>query len=422
MAKRPAPLPPLAPVSAIDRRLTAAEYYHACIGHHPATLQRPREVVSVIEGELTAGAQIDWQVAIDQVAAANPGCRLRLHGQRRQARWRSDGQPPGLRLLPDQQWDSHASVGADFIYATPLSLEEGRSCELIIAGRDKLQIIFRAAHAVMDGVGVAHVMLELFRAIRGEPLAGINTAFTDVELMRQMTSVPAGLKHFTPPTVTGPPQGVQQGGLWRRFTVAGPQPHLVARFAHATAEYIRQSSDAVVRIAIPINLRRHMPGMLATTNFTSMLYLDIRPEETLEEVKNKLQGQLERNEDTNYPEILELIRFLPFPWLDKIVSLNAKNYTRPKVMETAVLSIGGPFKRSSLSGGGFRAETIFGLPQTENTFLAAVGFQGRFEILVGMSHVLASDGRYADFLAFLENRLQPQATSPNPVIASEFNI
>ncbi|SMB31357.1 conserved protein of unknown function [Sterolibacterium denitrificans] len=407
MAKQPAPLPPLAPVQEIDRLLTASEYYHACIGHHPATLQRPREVVSVIEGELAEGAQIDWQAAIDQVAAANPGCRLRLHGKRRQARWRSDGHAPGLRLLPDQQWDSHSSLGADFIYAIPLSLEEGRGCELIIAGRDRLQIIFRAAHAVMDGTGVAHFMSELFRAIRGEPLLGTNAAYTDVELMRQVKSVRSPLRHFTPPTVTGQPQGTLQGGLWRRFTVPGPLPHLVARFAHAAAEYVHRTSNEVVRIAIPINLKRHVPELLATTNFTSMLYLDIAPGETLEDVKTNLQGRLERNVETNYPEILELIRFLPFPWLDKIVSLNEKNYTRPKTMETAVLSVGGPFKRSLLSGGGFRAETIFGLPQTENTFLAAVGFQGKYEILVGMSHVFAGGGRFEDFLGFLEKRLQP---------------
>lgn len=409
MARKPAPLPPLAPLREIDRLLTASEYYHACIGHHSATLQRPREVVLVLEGELAEGAQIDWQAALDQATAANPGCRLRLHGKRRQARWRSDGHPPGLRLLPDQQWDSHSSLGADFIYATPLSLEEGRSCELIIAGRSKLQIIFRATHAVMDGMGVAHFIAELFRAIRGEPLLGSNAAYTDVELMRQVASTRLPLKHFTPPTVTGEPQGTQQGGLWQRFTVPGPQPHLVARLAHAVAVYVhvRRSSNEVVRIAIPINLKRHVPGLLATTNFTSMLYLDIGPEETLEDVTVHLQSRLDLNVETNYPEILELIRFLPFPWLDKIVSINGKNYTRPKTMETAVLSVGGPFKRSMFSGGGFHAETLFGLPQTENTFLAAVGFQGKYEVMVGMSHIFASNGRFEDFLGFLEKRLQP---------------
>lgn len=406
MAKKSAPLPPLAPVREIDRRLTAAEYYHACVGRHPATIQAPREIVCVVEGELAEDAQIDWQAALDQVATANPGLRLRLHGQRRQAGWRSDGQMPRVRWLPDQQWDSHSNTDAEFIYATPLSLEEGHSCELIIVGRKKLQIIFRAAHAVMDGAGVIHTMFELFRAIRGEPLLGTNATYSDVELMRQVASTPAGLKHFRPPSVTGQSQGTAQGGLWRRFTLPGPQPHLVPRIAHATAEYIRQSSAEVVRIAMPINLRRHVPGILATTNFTSMLFLDIAPKETLEDIKRKLQEKLERNEETNYPEILELIRFLPLPWLDRIVSLNTKNYTRPRFMESAVLSIGGPLKRSMLSGGGFRADTLFGLPQVENTFLAIVGFQGKFEILIGMPHIYASNGRFEDFLEFLKQRLQ----------------
>lgn len=407
MPKRTAALPPLEPLHSIERPLTAPEYYHACIGHHPRTLIPARDVVSVLEGEVAPGTVIDWQAAVDQVVAVNPGCRLRLVGKRQHARWLSDGEPPRVRIVEDCDWDGRSDRGGEFIYATPLSLEEGRTCELIVAGREKLKVIFRATHAVMDGMGVVHFLQELFRALRGEPLLGSNATYTDVDLMRHVPSQPLPFKIVSPPPLTGGPKGSERGGTWRRITLAGPQPNLLPRVALAIAEYARQSSASKTpaRIAMPISLKRHAPDLLATTNFTNMVFLDVAPHEGIDDVKANLNHLLERNLDTNYPAIIEAIRYLPFPWLDRMLSITDKNYAKPKIVETAVLSVMGPFKRSHFSGGGFRAETLYGLPQKENAFVVVVGFQGRFEVLVGMAHVFASEGRFEAFLDYLQRRL-----------------
>lgn len=407
MTRKPVVLPPLQALQSIERPLTAPEYYHACIGHHPRTLIPPRDVVSVLEGELAPGSVIDWQAALNQVVAVNPGCHLRLVGKRQHARWLSDGQPPRIRFVEDCDWDGRSDMGSEFIFATPLSLEEGRTCELIIAGRDKLKIIFRATHAVMDGMGVVHFLMELFRAIRGEPLLGSNATYTDVDLMRHVPSESLPFKKITPPPLTGGAQGDARGGTWRRITLPGPQPHLLPRVALAIAKYARRQGGtaAPARIAMPVSLKRHAPELLATTNFTNMLYLDIAPHEGLENVKAHLSDLLARNIDTNYPGIIEAIRYLPFTWLDRLLSITDKNYTKPKIFETAVLSVMGPFKRTAFSGGGFRAETLYGLPQKENAFVVVVGFQGKFEVLVGMANVFASDGRLDAFLDDLQQRL-----------------
>ena len=407
MSKRPAELPPLEQLRRIDRRLTGPEYYHACIGHHPRTVIAPREVVSVLEGEIEPDATIDWQAALDQVVAVNPGACLRLVGKRQNARWTSDGAPPGLRFIENCAWDGRSAQGSEFIYATPLSLEDGPTCELIIAGRGKIKIIFRAAHAVMDGMGVIHFMMELFRALRGEPLLGSNATYTDVDLMRHVLPKTLPFKKVTPAFLTGGPKGDERGGTWRRITLPGPQPNLLTRMALAIAEYARRSgdNDHPVRLAIPVSLKRHAPQLLATSNFTNMLFLDIAQGEGLEEIKAHLGDLMERNVDANYPGIIELIRYLPFSWLDRLVSITEKNYASPKIIETAVLTVVGPIKRSTLSGGGFRAETMYGLAQKENAFLGVVGFQGKFEICIGMANVFASDGRLEKFSDFLESRL-----------------
>lgn len=423
MTNKTGTLPPLAPLQGIDRPLTSSEYYHACIGHHPDTIFKPRDVIAVLEGELAPDAAIDWQSAIDKVVAVNPGCRLRLSGKRQRARWRSDGHPPALRLEPDCTWDGRSSVGDDFIFSTLLSLEEGRTCELIIAGREHIKVIFRVAHAVMDGMGVVHFLLELFRAIRGEPLLGSNATYTDIDLMQRIPSRPLPFKLIKPLALTGAPQGNERGGIWRRVTLPGPQPHLIPRVAQIIAEHARRHiatmgttstantpASGTVRIALPVSLKRHAPDLLATTNFTSMLYLDIEPDADADIIKQHLDDALERNVETNYPGILKIIRYLPFSWVDRVVSPTHENYMHPHLAETAVLSVMGPFKRSMFSGGGFRASTLYGLPQKENAFIVIVGFQGRFELLVGMYHLFANEGRLDAFIEELQQGLASHTT------------
>lgn len=400
-------LPALAPVKDIQRRLTGPEYYHASTGTHPDTLIPPREVVAVLEGELTDDAGIDWQAALDQVVAANPGCRLRLVGKRQHAAWRSDGRPTQLRLLPDCHWDGRSSDGDGFIYATPLSLTDGPASELIVIGRQHPKLIFRAHHAVMDGSGVAHVYLELMRALRGEPLLGSNASFTDVELMQRVPTRHHLRQPVTPLTLNVPDTNAPPGGRWRRMTLSGPQPHLVPHIASIIADYARRERAGDVRIALPINLKRHAPKLLATTNFTSMLYLNVAPDATLDSIKADLEEKLANNHDTNYLRITEIIRWLPFSWLDRLLSPNSRQSSAPKVRETALLSVVGPVKRSHFSGGAFRGYTLYGLPQRENCFIAVVGFQGKFEVVVGMAHALASEGRLEAFCHHLEAALQP---------------
>jgi hypothetical protein len=405
MPRPPRPLPPLQPVQEIARPLTGPEYFHACIGSHRQTVITPREVVLILEGRCD-DISIDWQAAFDRVVAANPGCRLRLTGHRRRARWSSDGTPLPVRRIETLTWDGRSDVGSEFIQAQPLSLTEGRSCELIVAGSGaRCMLVFRAHHAIMDGMGITHVAQELFRHLRGEPLLGSNASYTDVDLMR---SLPCRLKFARKPRpafLTGGAQGEQPGGLWRRITLPGPQPNLMQRVAVAITEHARQHSSAPVRLALPINLRRHAPELQATTNFTNMLYLDITAQDDPECFKQRLTEALADNADANYPGIIEWIRCLPFPWLDRMLSPNQSNFRQPKNVETAVLTVMGPFKRSAFSGGGFHATALYGLPQKESAFIVIVGMQGSFEILVGMANVFASQGRFDAFIADLQQRL-----------------
>ena len=404
-------LPPLAPQTYIERPLTVAEYYHAAIGRHPRSHVRGHDVVFVLEGEGSPDPE-RWRQAIHQAAMANPGARLRLIGQRQRAVWRSDAALPPLRVVENSDWDVRGSEGGADLFAQPLSLEEGRSGEVILlmptSRRPTTRVIFRTSHAVMDGVGTLHFMQEVFRALREETLLGSNASFTDTDILRRgLRSHVLIEKPVSIARMMGAAQGEQRGGYWRRFTLKGPQPQLLPRLIALMVEYGRIHGDSgkMIRMGIPANLRRLSRDLLTTANFTGMTYADFPPDAPvdLEAIKAVLKQLRDDNADMNYRKIYELLRYLPFSWVDGMLSINEKNYRNPNLHESAVLTLLGSFKKNLFSSPDFSAQTLCCLPQLENVFVSVVGLQGDYEIIVGMPHVFASEGRMEQLLGFMKN-------------------
>lgn len=408
----PAPslmLPPLSAQAAITRRLSACEYYHACVGQSPRTQEPAREVIFVLEG-CGRTEPAAWQAALATVCAANPGCRLQLTGRRRTAAWRSDGPLPRLRFVDGRDWDGRSEHGAGFIRAEPLQLYDGPGMELIVAAGLPTRLIVRVLHAMMDGMGVMHFLEELFRALRGETLLGSNAGFSDVDLMRCLRGQRRPHDRTAPACLTGPVRGTGTHDSWRRLSLQGPQPALLARTALAVADYARRHGGQAVRIAVPVNLRRHHQGLLSTLNFSSMVHVDVAPGDMPEDFRKKLDSLLAQRCETSFPPILDAVRLLPLPWLDRLVSRTAANYRRRHLLETAVLSNLGRHAPARLSGGGFLAERIFGIPLGDNTFSFLFSLDDRTDISVGMAEVYAEEGRLDDFMTFLHARLDADST------------
>lgn len=400
-------LPGLGPTLSLQRRLSTPEYYHACIGSSPTTLEQPREIVFVIEGEGRFDTR-RWETALARVVAMNPGARLRLVGKRLRAQWKSDGPGPHLRPVSDSRWDGRSQLGSDFITATPLDLETGRSIELLLcdghAGQPA-RLIVRVLHAVMDGVGVMHFLQELFRALRSEPLQGCNAAFSDTDLMRSIPDQHRRQKRLPPAALTGDRRSPEQGDSWRRLSLHGPQPALLARTALAMAAFARQYGDAPVRMAFPVNLRRHCPGLLSTLNFSSMLHIEMDAGDDADDVREKISQRLASAAETHYPPILDYVRCLPLPWLDRLVSRTAANYTQRRLLETAVISNLGHYRSAHFSCEDFRTQRMFGIPIPDNAFAMLFSMDDRTDITIGMANVYASDGRLDALMDFMQKKL-----------------
>lgn len=411
---------PLAPQAEISRELSVSEYYYASIGSSTETLDDPREIVYVLEGQgsLTLA---DWQQALDAVVRVHPGSRLRLVGERRKARWESDGQPPRLRRVTGCGWDGQLKTGSEFITAEPLGLVDLPCCELIVAEcMDCTRVIFRVLHAVMDGRGGLHFLRELFRALRGEPLQPTNAVFRDVDLMRSLSrAYPAakaqGGRYSRTVCLTGAAMGDETGETWQRLTLYGAQRDFVARVAEAMAEYVHRDSELPALFSVPVDLRRHLPALSATMMFTSVLSVRLNRGEGAAAFKRNMDALLAARRDVVYLAIIDLLRWLPFRWIDRLMSRTVKNYRRKPARNTSVISNLGRLQAAEFSTAGFEVAALYFVAEQDCAYCMMTSLGDRSELIVGMPRVHASEGRLAAFMHYLEQRLTAPGSGPAQV-------
>ncbi|MDO9454024.1 MAG: hypothetical protein Q7J29_14325 [Stagnimonas sp.] len=400
-------LPPLVPVQQISRPLSTPEYYHASVATSGRTLEVTRENGFCYEGDGQLPAE-QWQRALDAVTLINPGTRLRLVGSGRKARWESDGLPPRLRVVENCAWDGRGTGGSEVLYEVPFPLDTGPTVELVVIHRpgNRSLLVLRNHHAVMDGMGCMHFMQELFRALRGEPLLGTNAAFSEVDLMRSVGAKKSTSKHVKTVSMTGLPQGDERGDEWRRISLGKPKKNQLARVADAVAEFARQHTGLQLSIGVPVDLRRHAPGLNSTANFTNMILVTLNPGEGGEVFRTRLKEMLDHKMETVYPGILDLFKWFSLARLDLMLSRKEGNYRTKKALETAVISNLGRHEAAPLSCEGFIMQHFFVIPIKGSIFFGMCCMNDQVELTLNLPRVLASNGRFDAFEAHLLQRMQ----------------
>lgn len=398
---------PLEPRARIERRLSAFEYYHASVGIGRVR-HVPRMVSVVLEGE---GLDFDldtWRSALGAAAEENPGSRLRLVGRWWKARWANDGQSPAIRVVEHSEWDGLSDIAADFVDAEPLSLQDGRTSELILINsspRGRL-IVFRFFHAVMDGRGALHFLRDLFRALRGDPLVGSNAGFSDIDLMRRLGPRRSKLEIAFTKRLTDPAEGTDPGYRWRRVFLDVSGRNILARIAAVMAEYFHRGSRWPALISVPVDVRPRLPGLASTANFCNALLIRLDRGDGEDVFRHKLAAMMEARMDLYSPFLLGLLKLFTLSQLDVLLSGFKGEYRSRGAVETAMISNLGRLDSAEFSCGQFRLSRLFIVPPfNSQVYALLVGVDDRIELVLGMPAVLASRGRLNDFVTFLTERL-----------------
>ncbi|MFD7914547.1 amino acid adenylation domain-containing protein [Streptomyces sp. NPDC059752] len=325
----------------------------------------------VVEGDGVPDPQA-FRAALARAAESCPGSRLVRAG----ATWSAGGTPPPVRYdVPRAGAYADSAPGTFALPAGPSRRTEPPGCEVLIVpgadgktaagktadGKTTTTIVFSASHAVMDGHGALTWVREVFRALRGEPARPALDGDTDAGLLRRLGST-------GPRPTPGPPRrsplGPAVGGgrplrtLWLRRTLPGRRPALTARLAQALAD----AAGLETRVMVPVDLRRHRPGIAATGNLSLPLFLDLRPGEDWTAAHTRLLTDLAGNRELAAGFETALAP-LPRPVTAALLrTAQAVASRTDRHLASAVVSHLGRLDLAEFSGGGFTAATAYALP------------------------------------------------------------
>ncbi|MFE9933222.1 amino acid adenylation domain-containing protein [Streptomyces sp. NPDC005533] len=315
----------------------------------------------VVEGNGAPEAE-HLQAALVRAAASCPGSRLVRTG----AMWRAGGPLPRVRYdAPRAGAYADSAPGTVELPARPSRRAEPPGCEVLVVpgldGKATTTVVFSASHAVMDGHGALTWVREVFRALRGEPARPALDADTDAGLLRRLGSTgprPTPSPPRRSPLGTGSGDGRPLRTLWLRRTLPGRHPALTARLAQALTDAARFDT----RVMVPVDLRRHCPGIEATGNLSLPLFLDLRPGTDWTAAHTRLLTALAEGRELAAGFETALAP-LPLPVTAGLLrGAQAVASRTDRHLASAVVSHLGRLDPAELSGGGFTASTAYALP------------------------------------------------------------
>ncbi len=312
-------------------------------------------------------------------------CSARRIGALARARGAPGGPPRRLRRVEAPGWDGRGGERAPFL-SDPLPSAGGPICEVLAVVGDVPRLVVRTHHAFADGRGTLELVAALFAQARGEAPAPIPLAGpTDAELARRVArlSEPPVPRNCAPPL---PIVDDAPGLVWRRATAPLDPRGLLPRLAHALG--CEADPSARCRVDVPVDLRRHAPGLRSAANLTGLVRLSVdrhrdRPD-PVARIDAELRRRLDRAEEAGFVLAAERLRRVPLGWMERVAA------GRPETGlfgATANLSNVGRLDLDACSGAGFRARAGFFVPPGAGglpLFLALTGGPGGVELCATM--------------------------------------
>lgn len=327
----------------------------------------------VVQGQ---GTLDGLQDAVNRAASVNPG----VCGQLERGLW-----APRWVLGPVPQ-----VVALDALEPGPLDWLPDAPFQVAVAPGPTL--VVTARHALMDGRGLWHVVQEIGRALRGEPLLGGDDAFDDRDLLQGGRAVPTPPGQVTAATgpFTGDPRPV-----WAHRRVPGRWSQLTARVVTAVAAHARRSDpERAVRVDVPVDLR---DGRLSSGNLTGIVPLVVPAGAGVEGVDRALRESLERGDAERWLQTTQTVRWMPDRVLGPLVQHKAAQARATSTWDnTAVVSNLGRVDPKSLCAPGFQATRVFWIPPcaaTTSVFLGLLGDAAGVELTAVAPAGLGDQGR-----------------------------
>ncbi len=352
----------------------------------------------------------EWRKAVELASAANPGSRLQLKGRLNSCRWVDSGATPPVHEIDGSAWSGYGPDGAPFL-EKPFHVADGPTSEVLVIHGDPARIVFRAHHAVMDNRGIIYWAEEIFRALQGKPLRGSYSSVTDWDVARTFQSEYRKPFPHDNLSLTGKAEGNDPGIVWGRRSIPGHYRQLLPQVAYHAAREARRHAEGNVRFAVPIDLRARIQGLRSTGNLSIGIYIDVRPETTIDEIGWDIAWQLREKRDCMIDRWDFIYKFIPISILGQEGTRRIiDNHARGLYSMSGIISNAGRLHKEHFSGGGFHCNTIFAIPPFFSylpLLLWLYGTNDTVELVYAAPQVLATKGRLDEAIDRIVSELIP---------------
>ncbi len=378
------------------------------------TIDTPFAIQMVCEGSGDADVRA-WRKAVELASAANPGSRLKLKGRLNSCRWIDTETAPPVREVDGSAWSGYSPEGAPFL-EKPFNVIDGPTCEVLLIHGDPLRVVFRAHHAAMDNHGIIFWAEEIFRALQGKPLRGSYSRATDWDVARSMQSEYRKPFPHDNLSVTGRAEGDETGTIWGRRSIPGHFRQVLAQMAYQAAQEARRHGEGNVRFAVPIDLRPRIQGLRSTGNLSIGIYIDVRPETSIDEIGWDIAWQLRQKRDCMIDRWDFLYRYIPISILGQEGNRRiTDHHSRGLYSVSGLINNAGRLNTKHFCGGGFECRSIFSIPPYFSylpLLLWLYGTDDSIELVYAAPRVLATRGRLDAAIDRIVSGLVPTGYMP----------
>lgn len=362
----------------------------------------------VFEGHGTLD-KAQWEAAVEIASAANPGSRLILSGYPFAARWVDSGITPPVREVDGSLWSGRSSENAPFLQDR-LSPLDGPTCEVVLVPGTPVRIIFRTHHGVMDAGGTVLWAMDIFRALRGEPVLGSSYALNDEELVKTLPQVKKEKIPANNITLGGNFQEGEQGFVWLHKEIPGRFQRLQAQALYLAAREARKFTDGPVVFNISADLRRYLPAETRATGFLAKsFFVEIKPEYTPEKIAELLKKNFDEKREITYSSINKLLFCVPIGLMNSIYKkISKRMQASGRYLASGICVSVGYFPLETFYYDSFSPVTAFAIPPLMDVipfFLGLGASKKEIAVTISMHKGLASHGRIEAIMESITSQL-----------------
>lgn len=351
--------------------------------------------------------------ALRKAADANPGIRLRMKGFWGWRYWDDEGAYPVVEEIDAPHWDGLSSEHCPRL-GEYIDLRKDPLCQAsIIYAKHDVYLLFRTHHAITDGRGTVHFLMDAFRIMRGEQPVGSTSQLTEWDIAMREERPPRPVVEGNCLPVTPYPSRPQERGCrWRRFVWQGDKNKLTAKIMYALAALAWQNNgDGKVLIRIPADLRRYIREDEGFTiaNCSGALDFEVKPDSSLNQIRSQLVKAMRNKEDLSpFAENHKYARWLPPSMFRYHPDTLRKTHESRRYRMTAIITNLGDVDMMPFTLDTYKPKELFGVPiglENRPVYVGASSQGDRTGIMVGIPNALADQQQLQQFCEILGEKL-----------------